>query len=97
MGVHSCWTVRPVVTMGRMSDADVRRYIATEIKVTLMRRQHSPRNQRELAQAIGMSLGTLSNKMTARMPFTTDDLYVIARVLDVDMVKLLPTGSVTTI
>lgn len=82
---------RPVdCRMNGMSDIEVRRHIATEIRVAMLRlgiRQH------QLAAALDLHRNTMTAKMTGRAPFTTDELVAICEQLGLDLVDLMPGPS----
>ncbi|KRC37487.1 helix-turn-helix transcriptional regulator [Oerskovia sp. Root22] len=61
--------------------------IAAEVRACLSRRRAS---QKELAVALGISATTMSDRMTGRSAFDTDELLQIAAFLDVDFVELFP-------
>ena len=64
-----------------------REAIAAEVRACLSRRRAS---QKELAAALGISATTMSDRMTGRSAFDTDELLQIAAFLDVDFVELFP-------
>lgn len=68
----------------------LRRLIAEAVRVELARRRWS---QRTLAAATGLSQSYIGRRMTGEMPWTTDDLALIASALDVPLSALLPSDE----
>jgi len=68
----------------------LRARVAESIRVELARRRMS---QRALAEATGLSQSYIGRRMTGEMPFTTDDLALIATALGVPVLALLPAAA----
>jgi transcriptional regulator with XRE-family HTH domain len=69
------------------TNAETRRRVGLRVKAAITL---ADSNQRALAAALGMSLSTLSDKITGKVAFNTDELYAIARFLRVTIDFLLP-------
>lgn len=65
----------------------LREAVAEVVRVELARRRMT---QRALADATGMSQSYIGRRMTGEMPFTTDDLVLVAAALGVAVSSLLP-------
>ncbi|MEV7265650.1 helix-turn-helix transcriptional regulator [Micromonospora aurantiaca] len=65
----------------------MREVIAENVRVELARRRMS---QRGLAEATGLSQSYIGRRLTGEMPFTTDDLELIATALSVPVTAFLP-------
>ncbi|MFG2054801.1 helix-turn-helix domain-containing protein [Micromonospora sp. NPDC048930] len=68
----------------------LRERISEAIRVELARRRMS---QRALADATGLSQSYIGRRLTGEMPFTTDDLALIAKALGVPVLALLPAAD----
>ena len=64
----------------------LREVVAESVRVEMARRRMT---QRSLAAATGMSQSYIGRRMTGEMPFTTDDLALIATALGVPVTALL--------
>jgi transcriptional regulator with XRE-family HTH domain len=47
-------------------------------------------NQTDLADALGMPINSLRRRLSGETTITVDDLYAVARALDVPVQRLLP-------
>lgn len=65
----------------------LRQRTAEEIRVLLARKRMSAA---ELARRTGIKQSTMARRMTGEIAFDLDDLEAIARVLEVEVVELLP-------
>lgn len=65
----------------------LREAIAEAVRVELARRRMT---QRALADATGMSQSYIGRRLTGEMPFTTDDLVLVAAALQLPVSSLLP-------
>ncbi len=77
-----------------MQDIDplsgLREAVAEAVRVEMARRRTS---QRALAETTGLSQSYIGRRLVAEMPFTTDDLALIATALDVPLSSLIPAAS----
>lgn len=64
--------------------------VSEAIRVELARRRMS---QRALAEATGLSQSYIGRRLTGEMPFTTDDLALVAAALGVSVLSLLPAAA----
>lgn len=67
--------------------------VSEAIRIELARRRMS---QRALADATGLKRSYVGRRMTGELPFTTDDLALIADALGVPVLALLPAASAAT-
>jgi transcriptional regulator with XRE-family HTH domain len=70
-----------------MSALRTQQAVATEIRVTMLRRGV---NQTELAQRLGHDQTWLSKRLKGRTTLSIDDLDQIARAIGVEMIDLMP-------
>lgn len=61
--------------------------VAEEIRVVLTRRQIT---QRQLADGLGMSLASLSYRLTATQELSLNEVQAIADFLEIDVLDLMP-------
>lgn len=70
-----------------METTRARKAIAAEVRAAVAR---AGMHQTSVAQAIGMSTGTMSRRVNAESPFTVEELCAIAAELGVGVRTLLP-------
>lgn len=73
-----------------MSKSPTRQAIAAEVRAALARDQIK---QADLAHAIGISQGALSERLRGVRAFDTDQLAAIAEHLGLNVLDLLPSGA----
>lgn len=69
---------------------NISQHVAGEIRAAMARKRVT---QRELADGTGISRVSLSERLSGRRPFNTDQIFLVATYLCIDVWTLFPTRA----